>query len=586
MKTMLPLVTFLLLLLLLPPAVTAQEQDSCAAWTTCVACQNAPRDDPHTICWYENNQCQAVPRDAPHAYPEEMCENAPVMPPGTTIIPVQNLQLPPGAANQIRSLEGYLSGVGYIDLSLLTFLAIDSYNNKADAFALDIAVVRVPDEVCADAPTNSSSPAQVVAACPQTQWQTALGLGTADASLAGGWRWCCNGNQASTWCGENPAPHLMVNPTVMDGTVRQLSIDPSRGSVSITPPEDAEFVVHEGGYYVIVLMNCDTTIGEPVVVNGEAFIVDLQQEIQQQVDEDAPFYGLISVAYFCLFFWFASLMHQHKESRIVLEEWIFAAISVALSEVMMRFFEYVIWKRTGHRIAAVAFMAAVAYGAKHGISRGLLVVLCLGLGVVQPVLAPFVMTTLTVLTVSYISMSTAFDYLAYVQESREADVEGLYDESSLAKTMWLLFCGTAFVDLIFLVWIPTALSGTMASLRETNQERKLLRFRWLYHILVTAVSFTLLVLMAAMLDLFLNQGRLSNGFNLSQVNELNVLFVLGAIAWLWRPNPNARDYAYVTELAGGEHPDDLELTETTATSVVESSDTTYQAFPIESAEAT
>lgn len=44
--------------------------------------------------------------------------------------------------------------------------------------------------------------------------------------------------------------------------------------------------------------------------------------------------------------------------------------------------------------------------------------------------------------------------------------------------------------------------------------------------------------------------------------ELNYLFVLVAVCILWRPNPSAKEYAYVTELPGGDDDgeNDLELT--------------------------
>mmetsp|Transcript_17202 Transcript_17202/g.25468 ORF Transcript_17202/g.25468 Transcript_17202/m.25468 type:complete len:91 (+) Transcript_17202:3-275(+) len=30
--------------------------------------------------------------------------------------------------------------------------------------------------------------------------------------------------------------------------------------------------------------------------------------------------------------------------------------------------------------------------------------------------------------------------------------------------------------------------------------------------------------------------------------EMNYLFVLSSVAWLWRPSPNAKEFAYVMEL--------------------------------------
>lgn len=44
--------------------------------------------------------------------------------------------------------------------------------------------------------------------------------------------------------------------------------------------------------------------------------------------------------------------------------------------------------------------------------------------------------------------------------------------------------------------------------------------------------------------------------------EVNYLFVLLGVAWLWRPNPAAKEYAYALELSSTDAENELELTET------------------------
>ena len=498
------------------------------------------------------------------------------------VVPIDHLALTP--QNEVQYIEGYFGGEGYIDLSTLVFTSLSGTGTQ-----LDLAVVRVPEEVC---PQPPPSLAGVAESCPKSQWMGKVGIGAQIG--AGGWWWCCTNEIAGQCPSWSTNPHekddtnadawgfLMVNTQVMDGTLRHLDLETVNTTI---PPQEAQFYSDKGGYFVILMANCDTLHGQPVDINGNVVFVSLQERIDEEVKEEVPFYLWATVAYISLFFWFAHLMHVNKESRIRLEEWIFGTLAIGMAEVLFRGLEYLLWERTGHRNAFIALVAAVAYGLKHGIFRGLLVFLCSGAGVTCATLEDQANTALVVLTIAYVTLSTSFYYLTYVEQRRAASIQGFGDDDQYVNQIifYLLF-GMIFIDILFLLWIPRALRRTIAHLRSTNQERKLVRFRWLVRILLSAVALTFVLGVAVVLDVMYNKGRLTAYLDVYKVNEIEVFFILLLIACLWRPNPMAREYAYVMEAPTEDN--DLELVESSATYVPESPDANYKSFPIESAEAT
>jgi hypothetical protein len=498
-------------------------------------------------------------------------------------------------ANEVQAIEGYFKGEGYIDLTGLQFTILDNdptIPTPDGPTVVEVAVVRVPTDVC---PTPSDSIVEASMYCPKDKWMEHIGIGTrlpeSSTGSNGGFWWCCNTRTPQGGCpvGLDPSmPQLIVNPTVMDGTRRVVNID--HHFTATIPPEDAQFVSGDnGGYFIVLLSYCDTT-QSAISVNGEIFFVSFADEVHQIVQEEVPFYGITSLLYMAVFFWYAYLMHQNADSRIDLEEWIFGALAIGLVQSLLRFVEFIVWRQSGHRNAATALLAAAAFGVKHGVVRGLLVLLCSGVGVTRPNLENHRLTLWSLVTM-YIVCTTIAEYLDYVQQTRNADIAGLYETGSLAQIEGYLLLISSIIDLIFVIWIPTALRETMAHLRSTNQERKLERFRHLMYIICTAVGLTVLTFLFIIVDIVSDDARIATRFDPGDVNEISVYLVLLLVAIVWRPNPMAREYAYVmeapTEELDGGTPNDLELVESTsmarrATETI--SDDDYKSFPIDSAE--
>jgi len=137
------------------------------------------------------------------------------------------------------------------------------------------------------------------------------------------------------------------------------------------------------------------------------------------------------------------------------------------------------------------------------------------------------------------------------------------DLSNYSKPVQVAINLLSIVDFIIWFWILMGLNMTIKYLEDNQQERKLQRYKWLLNIMIIAVVMNMLAV------LFLTM-EIADGLNVNitlwpATTEAGFFLVVACVAYLWRPNPNAREYAYVEELNSDESVYELELTEESPT---------------------
>jgi len=115
------------------------------------------------------------------------------------------------------------------------------------------------------------------------------------------------------------------------------------------------------------------------------------------------------------------------------------------------------------------------------------------------------------------------------------------------------------------MWILDALNGTMMYLDNMNQTRKLGRYLKLRTLFLFAILFAVVWAVFSLVNTYDEEGivREEHEWIVDAATEVNYLFVLIGVAWLWKPNPSAKEYAYVMELpamGGDGEGNELELT--------------------------
>jgi hypothetical protein len=202
---------------------------------------------------------------------------------------------------------------------------------------------------------------------------------------------------------------------------------------------------------------------------------------------------------------------------------------------------------------------------KRGISRCLIVMVALGWGVVRDSLGS-TMRVLVVLGAIYVGASAA-QSLMLILLVEDTKTLSFGEEEELVDVMMAMTSAVKTLNFIFIVWIIYALNGTMKYLENMNQSRKLMRYVRLRRIFLLSIIFAVVLEVFSFDDANDEEGivREEQEWVIDAATELNYLFVLITVAILWRPNPSAKDYAFVMELPamGGEDEDEnaLELTD-------------------------
>lgn len=399
---------------------------------------------------------------------------------------------------------------------------------------------------------------------------TELGVGGKKDDPGGGdvpiLRWCCTGDAADLgMCDGNPDGdqygRLIVSPDKFRGVRHWIDV-PRTGSMTKKLKDDF-FLFNETGRYVVVFANCDAT-GRQVTVSGKAVWKSSHGYLPGELYGFLYFYLVLLALYALLFLWYYCLMRANVQSRIPIEKWILLTIVMGLVEMVFLVSDDLDWNRDGNHNEFLRYAGILMGVAKDGFSRCLLVMVSLGWGVIRDTLGSD-LPRIVVLGIVYIACESVLEFtLEFAEEdiqslSYEAEVD-LFDLATIFDFV------VAAVNVIFIMWTLDALGATMTYLDNMNQTRKLARYLRLRTILLFAVLFAVVWSVFALVDTYDEDGivREEHEWIVEAATEVNYLAVLVGVAILWRPNPNAKEYAYVMELsatAGADGGTELELTD-------------------------
>jgi Lung seven transmembrane receptor len=461
--------------------------------------------------------------------------------------------------------DGYLRGPGFIDLGSLNFTAVSPVLNAAatdDRFGgngyrmlagpetsdsvVDVAIFRLPHE-CA----NNR------AGC---DW-TALGVGKRDSN--GMLRWCCNDEAASLHLcdGSDSTYHgrLIVVDGKFRGNHREIVI-PKEGNVS-KHMKYGKMEQKESGHYVVLFANCND-YGREILVEGMSVWKSVYGYLPGELFGFMFINFTLTVVYLVLWLWYGYAMKVNYAHRIEIEKWIMLAISLGLLELIFRSLYYVQWNAKGFRSTFIYGIGVLVSVLKQGISRCLIVMVSLGWGVVRDSRGS-TMRIIVGLGTAYIIISAVRELMIIFFDPQDIATLLLTTE---VKVVFFLRILSLLINFFFMLWTLCTLNNTIIDLKMMNQTRNLerfirLRFLCVFSMLLATVQAVFTVVNKV------NDERLVAEEHVCAIyaaSEINYLLLLVGVAYLWKPNPNAQEYAGVMELpamvADGEN--GLELTPT------------------------
>lgn len=372
-------------------------------------------------------------------------------------------------------------------------------------------------------------------------------------------RWCCTSTTIDLGlCTQENFGRLMIDTTKFKGIQLSITI-PYNGNDVIVHNNDESYVLNEdkSGDYAVMFGNCNVLYGREVEVIGDLIFESSHGYLPGELYGFMIFYIIITFVYIILFIWYSLLMKLNYEYRIDIEKWIITAISLGLLEMIFRTMDYLIWNSNGIRSNPVIWIGILCGVCKQGFTRCLVVMVSMGWGVIRNTLSTIVMNVLIALTISFIVVSTLID-AAVLVAIENMNKLSYNSESEILNVVSLLTAIKATIDIIFFIWMIDSITKTLKYLStQKNQVHKLERTKQLRNIIVLSFILALVVIIISLIDSYQNKNGGANtntmiheefAWAIDGANEVIYLFVLINIAILWRPNPQAKQYAYVMEL--------------------------------------
>jgi hypothetical protein len=218
----------------------------------------------------------------------------------------------------------------------------------------------------------------------------------------------------------------------------------------------------------------------------------------------------------------------------------------------MLYVHFLDWNEQGVPTAAITVVAVFFGALKRAVSRILVMLVCLGYGVVRPSLGEE-MHRVLYLGGAYFVLSFIYSLLSHSPNTRTV-ADSDYDMLSLI--VFLL----AMVDTTFYIWIFTSINNLLTSLAARKQGVKYTLYLQFRTVLALLLAFTCAWVVYSSV-IFLNDSGGSNPhwrmrWTVDALWELIYFVIFVSIAVLWAPSRNAQRYAYSVELTQMEDEED------------------------------
>lgn len=367
-------------------------------------------------------------------------------------------------------------------------------------------------------------------------------------------RWCCDEvSLALGLCAEAEYGKLIIKRSEFKGSYVAVHV-PTNG-VGIVGSQGVLFA-EESGSHILAIANCGA--GEDVYVSGKAIWKSKHGYLPGDRWGEFEFLSALTFLFALLLCWYGYQMHVHSDHSIPIQRWLLITLLAGFIEVLFKAGDYWIWNEDGVRFT-VAMYIGICFGVmKRAISRVLILMVCLGWGVVRDTLGGK-MRKIYIFLVSYCACAFLRD--SFTAEALTDPDLTVSEEKEVIDVVKIFTFLTAFLDILVYLWIFDSLNNTIDHLETMSQNQKLKIMLRLRLILIISVLFAVFWSIFGIVNIFMESRILSleDEWAVHGAWEINYLFVLLGVAILWRPNERAKDFAYAMEIPASGDLDDIEF---------------------------
>ncbi|CEJ81369.1 hypothetical protein VHEMI01499 [[Torrubiella] hemipterigena] len=259
-----------------------------------------------------------------------------------------------------------------------------------------------------------------------------------------------------------------------------------------------------------------------------------------------PFYGGITLVYTLMAGYWGFLYYMHRQDILPVQNYITAVLVFLVVEMLMTWGFYDYLNHNGDNVGSKAFLIVVAIlnAARNSFSFFLLLIVCMGYGVVKPTLGRL-MFYCRILGIAHFIFGLIYAVVNLLTPPEDAGMVSLLTGLPLAATMTAFYMATL-----------NSLTFTLKDLRDRKQFVKEAMYKKLWWAILGTVIFVFVFV-------------IFNGANVRALSDPNYvpnhwktrwfiidgwlnLVYLADVAWIayvWRPTANNRRFAMSDEIA-------------------------------------
>jgi len=299
--------------------------------------------------------------------------------------------------------------------------------------------------------------------------------------------------------------------------------------------------------YYLLFSSCLNSTGD-VEMSGKIVWMNPYGYLPGELYHFIPLFGYLTIGYAVLGLFWGLLCLVNWKDLLHLQHYVTVVIVLGLLEAATWYFDYQNFNTTGKRPIGPVIIGVLLSSVKRTLSRLLVLIVCMGYGVMKPALESDQKAKVIVLGVVYFFFSSVYDVMSsysqmtYIMQHIRA---------------FFLF-PVAALDSLFFLWILQEISGNIQHLTENKQQAKLRIYQRFWQILVITALFSVFW---ALYQVFVTMGsnedsRWDSLWAFEGMWHIIYFAVLIAISVLWRPSANASAYAYSEQLKTGDDDDD------------------------------
>lgn len=312
-------------------------------------------------------------------------------------------------------------------------------------------------------------------------------------------------------------------------------------AVNLADPQPIKFQVKNTGYYCVATEPASGDTDYRAVVEFR----NAYGELAASQIAKLPFYGGMTLAYAVMGIFWGFLYVQNRSDILPVQNYITAIIIFLVVEMLLTWGYYDYENVHGSKIGTKAFMVVVSVinAGRNSFSFFLLLIVCMGYGVVKPSLGK-TMWYVRILAAAHFVFGVIYTVASMNIHPEEAGALVLLVILPLSSTL------TAFY-----IWTLNSLNLTMKDLVERKQHVKAGMYRKLWWCILTTIIvifgfffFNSFTFVSVGNDDFAPKNWQTRWFILD--GWLNIVYFadVAFIAYLWRPTPNNRRFAMSDEV--------------------------------------